>query len=299
MAATTADFTDLVESGAGVYFGTNVTEGQWPKIARAVRGLGAFFAQKVSSGTEPADILTGLIFGDGTNFNEWRLFVSGTDLLIQENTGTEGTPVWTTRNTFSTGTGFTSSFDIDTLPSATPVLADEFAFSDSGTESRATLTALNAILDHDALINFVANEHLDWTSASVGTIDATNLPATVAFLATNQEFTKAQAIEEETVTPSGNAFTLDFDESNLHEITLDQNITSVTITNTGTKPGSHTVIMKQNGTGGFTVTGWPAAVNWVLGTAPTISSSPSAVDLINIIVGSDGQMYGTVAQDFS
>ena len=34
---------------------------------------------------------------------------------------------------------------------------------------------LTTDIDHDALTNFVANEHIDWTGASAGTIDATNI----------------------------------------------------------------------------------------------------------------------------
>lgn len=42
---------------------------------------------------------------DGTTDRTWRIFGSGTSLLVQENTGSAGTPTWTTRNTFLTGTG--------------------------------------------------------------------------------------------------------------------------------------------------------------------------------------------------
>ena len=37
-----------------------------------------------------------------------------------------------------------------------------------------TVTAVPGEIDHDSLNNFVANEHIDWTSASAGTIDASN-----------------------------------------------------------------------------------------------------------------------------
>jgi hypothetical protein len=36
------------------------------------------------------------------------------------------------------------------------------------------VTQHEAAIDHDALTNFVANEHIDWTGASAGTIHATN-----------------------------------------------------------------------------------------------------------------------------
>lgn len=105
------DGSNLVASGVDVYLGDNATEGQWAKLVRLVHALTAIAYARVSTGTAPADIFQGLIYGDGTNRNEWRITVSGTDLLVQENTGTEGTPVWTTRNTFATGSGLTVSSD--------------------------------------------------------------------------------------------------------------------------------------------------------------------------------------------
>lgn len=78
----------------------------------------------------------------------------------------------------------TFDLDINSLDADTPVLADTFAFEDigGGDDNKATLTILNSILDHDALLNFVAGEHIDHTGVSVtagtglsggGTIDAT------------------------------------------------------------------------------------------------------------------------------
>ena len=36
--------------------------------------------------------------------------------------------------------------------------------------------ATQGTIDHDSLANFVANEHIDWTAASAGTIDSSNIP---------------------------------------------------------------------------------------------------------------------------
>jgi hypothetical protein len=36
--------------------------------------------------------------------------------------------------------------------------------------------ATQGTIDHDSLANYVANEHIDWTSASAGTIDSSNIP---------------------------------------------------------------------------------------------------------------------------
>tara|TARA_B100000963_G_C22603625_1_gene661443 strand:- start:746 stop:1684 length:939 start_codon:yes stop_codon:yes gene_type:complete len=39
-----------------------------------------------------------------------------------------------------------------------------------------TVTSVPGEIDHDSLLNFVANEHIDWTGSSAGTIHSTNIP---------------------------------------------------------------------------------------------------------------------------
>jgi len=56
--------------------------------------------------------------------------------------------------------------ELEDLP--TPAGADLFVMVDDvaeiATTKKATLTNVQAVLDHDALTNFVANEHIDWTA---------------------------------------------------------------------------------------------------------------------------------------
>ena len=74
------------------------------------------------------------------------------------------------------------------------------------TNSGTTITAVAvpSEIDHDSLNNFVANEHIDWTGSSAGTIHSTNIPtlnqdttgeagtvATIAGLAPNTATTQA------------------------------------------------------------------------------------------------------------
>lgn len=53
--------------------------------------------------------------------------------------------------------------------SATPALGDTFAFFSAAGSAvkKALLSAINAVLDHDVLTNFVANKHIDHTLVSV------------------------------------------------------------------------------------------------------------------------------------
>jgi len=143
------DGTNLVESGEDVWLGDDAVEGQWRKLVRLVKAFTTIAIAKVSTGTAPADVITGWTLGDGTNKNEWRVVVVGTDLLIQENTGSEGTPVWTTRNTFATGSGLTVSADHGALGGLTDDDHTQYllvAGTRAGTGSQAWTNAADATL---------------------------------------------------------------------------------------------------------------------------------------------------------
>ena len=74
----------------------------------------------------------------------------------------------------------------------------------TGTITGTLGTATQGTIDHDSLANFVANEHIDWTGSSAGTIHSSNIPtlnqdttgeagtvATIAGLAPNTATTQA------------------------------------------------------------------------------------------------------------
>lgn len=63
------------------------------------------------------------------------------------------------------------------------------------------------------------------------------------------------------------------------------------------KPGNFLLMMIQDGTGGRTAT-WPVSVKWAAGTAPTLSTDPSATDIISFYF--DGtNYYGTASLNFA
>ena len=69
---------------------------------------------------------------------------------------------------------------------AAPAVGDELLISDiSATNAvkKADVASIVNLADHDALTNFVENEHIDWTAESAGTIHSTNY--------TNTTYTKA------------------------------------------------------------------------------------------------------------
>lgn len=86
-----------------------------------------------------------------------------------------GNTEWITISTGLTLTGTTltasgAAFDISALGTVTPVLGDLIAFADvsnANSMSKTTLTAVNAIIDHDATLNFVADEHIAHSSITL------------------------------------------------------------------------------------------------------------------------------------
>lgn len=95
--------------------------------------------------------------------------------------------------------------------------------------------------------------------------------------------------------------TVDYNEANIHELTLTGNVTTLTISNppsSGTA-GNLTLILKQNSTGGYTVS-WPSAIKWVGGVEPTLSTAANAVDIISLMTPDAGNnYYATALLDFA
>ena len=52
------------------------------------------------------------------------------------------------------------------------------------------------------------------------------------------------------------------------------------------------LVLEQDATGGRTVTGWPWFVRWQGGTAPTLSTDPRSVDLIEFLCTGVERVYG-------
>ncbi|NTW32249.1 MAG: LamG domain-containing protein [Bacteroidetes bacterium] len=79
---------------------------------------------------------------------------------------------------------------------------------------------------------------------------------------------------------------VDWNKSNVQEITLTTD-RAFTFTN-GKSGGFYTLIIKQNATGNWSVT-WPANIMWASGTAPTLTSTTNAIDVIKFV--NDGTNY--------
>jgi len=112
-------------------------------------------------------------------------------------------------------------------------------------------------------------------------------------LSSENLYTAHQRMTLQTDSSSSNAVTFDFAGGDCY-IDLTENITSITISNLPENAWATLVI--QQGSGARTVTGWPAAVKWPAATAPTISNTDNAYDVISLYKkGSD--IIASVSQD--
>lgn len=109
-----------------------------------------------------------------------------------------------------------------------------------------------------------------------------------ARITANQGFTPV------TDTQSSGSITHDFATGNVRKVTLSAAITSITLSNA--VAGDTLKIIITQAAGGYAVSGWPAAVKWAGGTAPTITATNGAVDVITMEY--DGtNYYAAIVQD--
>lgn len=94
-----------------------------------------------------------------------------------------------------------------------------------------------------------------------------------------------------TVAAAGATETLDIENGNAFDITLDQACT-LTFSNpiASGNMASFTLLLRQNGTGGYATT-WPASVDWGDGSAPTLVTTASSVTLLGFITVDGGTIW--------
>jgi hypothetical protein len=152
MAATESDFTDLLSTGDTIAY-------NWPNAVPAIKGLLSLWRMKYITGSEPADLLNGLYFSDGTATYAWCIRTSGSDFVLEENTGADAkhpSGTWTARGTWGAGVGLTIA--------ASQVTSGTF---DDARIKSSNVTNHEGDIDHDALTNWVANDHIDHSGVQV------------------------------------------------------------------------------------------------------------------------------------
>jgi hypothetical protein len=145
----------------------------------------------------------------------------------------------------------TVSLDIVGLSTITPVLGDSMAFYDlSGTTiGKCTLTTLNGILDHDALVNYSANRHIDHTAVSI--VAGTGMSGGGDISSSRTLNLDINGLTADTPV-SGDFFVFyDISGSDTNKVTLTNLATALGVSTNYAPPTSGTSILKGNGSGGF------------------------------------------------
>ncbi len=129
-----------------------------------------------------------------------------------------------------------------------------------------------------------------------GSVPATGNFAWGDFVISRAKF-KDTSLTLTTPSSSSGTLELDMEDGNVFEVTLTEDVTTLTLSNfpASGKAGSMIFIAKQDGTGGWDIT-WPAAVKWEqdTGLSPGQTTDPNAVD-IYMLMSTDA---GTVVYGF-
>lgn len=113
---------------------------------------------------------------------------------------------------------------------------------------------------------------------------------------------KDYSVTSSSPSSSSGAITFDIENGNAFEVTLTENITSITLSNPSAT-GKYCEILikfKQDVTGSRTLAGWAAGVKWPGGSAPVLSTTGSSVDIVTLKTWDAGTLwYGDYSKDYS
>lgn len=173
--------------------------------------------------------------------------------------------------------------------------ASVIAFTPSGSIVATTVQAAVEAIDIGKVARSLYSAKGDVLSA----VSANN-PATVPVGADGQVLTAdssqsagvkwaAQSgLVVNTVAAAGATETLDGDDYNIHDVTLDESVTFTFTTSAAV--AQFTLILRQDGSGGNSVT-WPGSVKWHSLTAPTILTTGSAVHVLEFLTVNSGTTW--------
>lgn len=97
---------------------------------------------------------------------------------------------------------------------------------------------------------------------------------------------------------SGTSLTIDWNDGNVQFVDLTGDVGTLTLNNPISGFG-YTLVLKQDGTGGHTVT-WPGTIKWPAGAAPTLSTAGNSIDVVTLVYnGLDSEYYAAANLAFS
>ena len=140
-----------------------------------------------------------------------------------------------------------------------------------------------------------SNSTTDVTSVELETLSASST-SNADTLHTHENFPGQYYSALNTVSAPDTTPEFDWDSSNVQTFTMASGAHTATFSN-GNAGARYLIKLIQPGSGSGTMT-WPGTVKWPGGTAPTLSSSGSKVDVLAFMF--DGtNYYGQAALDFS
>jgi hypothetical protein len=161
------------------------------------------------------------------------------------------------------------------LPSGTLV----WTYATSATESLNATSATSALNAQQAPNGFTVTGLLTTASGDVSAVRMTDY----------SESKSAPTI-------SSSALTLDLNNSQVFTVSLNSNISTLTISNTDSRANTvqgFTLILTADGTA--RTISWPASVKWPSGTGPTLTSTNGKVDILSFVSPDNGTTwYGFV-----
>ena len=139
----------------------------------------------------------------------------------------------------------------------------------------------------------------DLTPAADKAYSSTKIVAELAtkMATTGGNFTGGVGEKHNAITSTSNATAIDCSTGNVfaHVLTENTTVSFSNVPTTGTAFGVTLKIVQDASASGFTFT-WPISVNWVAATAPTLTATASAVDVITLFTHDGGTIwYGFVA----
>ena len=203
---------------------------------------------------------------------------------------------------------------LDTLNELAAALGDDANFSTTVTNSIATKLPLaggtmtgaiamgtnkiTGVGDPTAAQDAATKNYVDTNTLSSSDIGSTvqAYDADTAKTDVAQSFTAAQRGSITTLT-SGATVTPDFAAANNYSLTLDQNLTIANPTNL-TAGQSGSIFLVQDGTGSRTAA-WGSYWDFAGGTAPTLTTTASAVDRIDYVVRSSTSIHAVATLNYS
>ena len=170
----------------------------------------------------------------------------------------------------------------------------KFYIQKSNTASVWNLGLFDSI-NNAGTINFVATTGLTWNgtqlvdlSTSQTLTSKTLTSPIISDMTINDGYT-----EEVAVANTSSAYTIDLTNGTVQNLTLTASCTFTFPTATAGK--SFLLILKQNGTGGWSAT-WPASVKWPSSLAPTITTVASKADLFAFTADGSNWLGRTIGQ---